>query len=299
MTQIRFKGSSLSRQSPTHLVAWKNSNPYLTKSLDCIKERNPARFEIMQRKSNQDIQWLEFDLLANAKGISHAVLLRHGGTSQGPYASLNVSTTIGDEEGAVQENLSRVETALQLSPVHFLNQVHGTHIVEVKKKSAPFHPANGDALICSIPGAPLLLNHADCQAALIYDPVGHVVAAVHAGWRGNVHNFYKKVVDRLKEMGSNPADLLVGISPSLGPEHAQFINYEHELPKHFWPYQIKPMYFDLWAIAEDQFKEAGVLPHHIEMARICTFTNKDDCFSYRRDKTTGRHGSVIVLNDPT
>ncbi|MFQ5729954.1 MAG: hypothetical protein ACE5GN_06305, partial [Waddliaceae bacterium] len=34
--------------------------------------------------------------------------------------------------------------------------------------------------------------------------------------------------------GSLPADLLVGISPSLGPQSAEFINYRQEFPEPFW-----------------------------------------------------------------
>jgi len=38
-----------------------------------------------------------------------------------------------------------------------------------------------------------------------------------------------------------------------------------------------------------------VLRHHIEVAGICTFANAQDFFSYRRDRVTGRNGTVVML----
>ena len=143
-----------------------------------------------------------------------------------------------------------------------------------------------------------MMKHADCQAAIFYDPVHHALANVHSGWRGNVKNIYQTTILKMASVfGTKPQDLLVGISPSLGPQHAEFKNYKVEFPEHFWSFQVCPEYFDLWAIARHQLEEAGVLPYHIEIAGICTYANKEDCYSYRRDKVTGRHATLAMLRD--
>ncbi|MFI5344380.1 MAG: polyphenol oxidase family protein, partial [Chlamydiales bacterium] len=153
-----------------------------------------------------------------------------------------------------------------------------------------------DGLICKTAGISLMMTHADCQIALIYDPIQHIVSNIHCGWRGSVLNIYAEGINMLKtRFGSNPADLLVCISPSLGPDEAEFINYRHELPEEFWPFQVRPTYFDFWSISEYQLQAAGILPHHIEMARLSTYSNSHDFFSYRRDKITGRHATCITL----
>ena len=65
---------------------------------------------------------------------------------------------------------------------------------------------------------------------------------------------------------TNPNDLRAGISPSLGPCCAEFINYQSELPRSFHNYQVKPDHFNFWSISRDQLISAGVKPENIETA---------------------------------
>jgi polyphenol oxidase len=107
---------------------------------------------------------------------------------------------------------------------------------------------------------------------------------------------YKAAVNHMKmSYQSKPEELLVCISPSLGPESAEFVNYRTELPEPFWEFQSSPLHFDLWSIAENQLIEAGVLPYHIQIARIDTFANGEDYFSYRRSNKCGRQATVCSL----
>ena len=87
----------------------------------------------------------------------------------------------------------------------------------------------------------------------------------------------------------------MGISPSLGPQSAEFTHYRHELPESFWAFQINPNYFNFWEISRWQLETEGILPHHIQIAEIDTRSTPEDYFSYRREKISGRHGSFIEL----
>ncbi len=190
--------------------------------------------------------------------------------------------------------IDQMRGALGLKHLAYLTQVHGTTIHEV---STSGHIGEGDALILTKPGTAALIKHADCQATLFYDPINHFAAAAHCGWRGSVQNIYAKVIDRLVYLGASPQDLKVAISPSLGPSNAQFIHYKDELPPSFHKHQVVPLYFDFWAISKEQLTDAGLLPQNIEMARICTYANPLDYYSYRRDPTeANRHGTIIALN---
>ena len=142
-----------------------------------------------------------------------------------------------------------------------------------------------------------MIKHADCQAAIFYDPEHRAIANVHCGWRGNVQNIYRETVREMRRhFASRPENILVAISPSLGPEKAEFINFKKELPEAFLPYQVKPTYFDLWAISRMQLESEGILSHHIQIASICTYSHPEDYFSFRRDnRVTGNHGTVAVL----
>ena len=248
----------------------------------------------MIRHEKNGIAWVEFELLAEIQGLTHGIFLRKGGVSKGSFDSLNLSFGVGDERAAVEENRKRVQEILQVPPFVFPQMCHGDAIAEVKEAVSPDFPCDG--LMTNRGGIPFLVTHADCQVAIFYDPLKKAVANVHCGWRGNVANIYGKTIDKMQaQYGSKPEELLVCISPSLGPDHAQFIHYEKELPSTFLDYQVKPFYFNFWSISEAQLIEGGILPHHIEIARYCTYTNANDCFSYRKDKGCGRNAVVTFL----
>lgn len=252
----------------------------------------------MQRHHKNGLEWLEFDLLADCPRVKHALFLRHGGVSVGRYASFNFGRDVGDDPAHVAENERRLKSVLCGSARDRLitgRGVHGTSIAFVDEGSSEEIVAV-DGLMTACPHLTLKMHHADCQIAFLYDPIKHVIANIHSGWRGSVVNIYQKAVDKMRQIyNCAPQDLLVCISPSLGPAHAEFIHYRQELPKPFWDFQVRSSYFDFWAITEMQLKEAGVLPHHIEVARVCTHAHPEDFFSHRRDKLTGRHAACITL----
>jgi copper oxidase (laccase) domain-containing protein len=62
-----------------------------------------------------------------------------------------------------------------------------------------------------------------------------------------------------------------------------------------WTYQVRPAYFDLWRLSQDQLTAAGVSPARLHLAGLCTRCGAVDFFSYRREKMTGRQGAIIAL----
>jgi hypothetical protein len=149
-----------------------------------------------------------------------------------------------------------------------------------------------------------MIQQADCQAVLLFDPVRQVIAAVHCGWRGSVQNILSQVLQVMMEnYATAPADVQAVISPSLGPCCAEFINYRHELPPEFEQFMVRKNYFDFRQISRYQLVSAGMSDERIASANMCTCCN-DDYFSYRRacrlqNGQTGRNCSVIALKDNT
>ncbi|MBI2742754.1 MAG: peptidoglycan editing factor PgeF [Chlamydiales bacterium] len=248
----------------------------------------------MLRKKDQGVEWLEFELLADEPKLKHAIFLRHGGVSSGPFASLNVGGGTNDDAKCIEENRERVKRCMGVDELISGKQVHGKVIAHFEKRGQEVGDCDG--LATDQKGAALMIKHADCQAAIIYDPILNVLANVHCGWRGNVQNIYAEAVAALSSRyGSKPENLLVGISPSLGPQNAEFKNYREELPESFWQFQIKSTYFNLWEVSRFQLLALGILPHHIQVASICTFDIREDYFSYRRDKVTGRNCTIALI----
>jgi YfiH family protein len=244
------------------------------------------------RKEANGIEWLEFELFQGLP-LQHAVFLRKGGVSTGPFASLNLGRYAGDEEKHIEENQKRVAACFDFLPITYVEQVHKDAVVEIVKEGEKII---ADALITNKRSLPLAMTHADCQVAIFYDARNHALAVVHAGWRGNVLNIYEKTLAKMEQLyGSKREELLVVISPSLGPNAAEFIHYKEEFPPSFWKFQIRHNYFDLWVIAENQLQQSGVPLEHIQIARQCTFENPSDFFSYRREKKSGRHATIASL----
>lgn len=249
----------------------------------------------MIRKQNDHLQWLEFELLTDLPHLVHAVLLRQGGFSQSHFGGLNLSKTVGDHLPHVEANLDLVKSTFDLPFLFSSRLTHGNDVITVTPQTLESRPL-ADGMITCHPGIGLLNTHADCQAAIFYDPIHHALANVHCGWRGSTKNIYAAVIQQMKSVYNSRAEnLLVCISPSLGPQSAEFIHFREELPESFWAFQTKATFFDFWAISERQLKEAGVLSDHIQIAGIDTFTNPVDYFSYRRDKITGRQGTIACL----
>jgi YfiH family protein len=180
----------------------------------------------------------------------------------------------------------------------FMNQRHGENILILDKNTPrKFGEApSADALITDQPHIGLMVKQADCQGVIIFDPIKQVVANVHCGWRGNATNILGKVVSRMNRyFGSKGSHLVAGIGPSLGPCCAEFVTHEKIFPKNFQPFMVRENYFDLWALSQRQLMEAGVRKDNIEFAGLCTQCRSDLFYSYRREKRTGRFGSVAML----
>lgn len=235
-------------------------------------------------KEYNGVQWLTFELLAD-QPIVHGCFMRHGGHSKGPLESLNLGRRVGDQPENVEANWRVVSQSLNKevkTPFEHLVSAKLCHGADVHEITSTFEEIPiSDSLITNRPQCAIATTQADCQAAIFYDPIHHAMANVHCGWRGNVNNVYGATINVMAATyHTNPADLLVCISPSLGPDHAAFLNYRQELPQTFWDFQFRPYHFDLWEISRWQLKQAGVLDQHIQIAQIDTYANQD-YFSHR------------------
>lgn len=234
--------------------------------------------------------------------VSFHFFTRHGGVSSGSYASLNVSHGTGDDPGNIEKNRALIRGRVKTERLLSARQVHSSRVyVDTGEISTSHEAEEYDALISNEPGTALMIQQADCQAVLLHDPVGRVIAAVHNGWRGSVANIIAVTVEEMeRSFATDPADLQACISPSLGPCCAEFVNFERELPESFYPFQVREKYFDFWGISAAQLTAAGLRREAIRLPEICTSCSTD-YFSYRRSvreavPRCGRHASVICLD---
>lgn len=246
--------------------------------------------------------FFQFPNLSRFSNIRHGIFSRKNGHSKPPYKSLNTSYSTGDDSRNVKLNRSVISKCFDGNQLVFARQVHGTKAVVFAKKSItlkkrfPDVIPECDAMITDIKKRSLVIQVADCQSILMYDSVRQVVANVHSGWRGSINNIIGRTISVMeKEFDSKPGNIVTGISPSLGPCCAEFVNYKDEIPEQLWKYKDGSDYFDFWAISVGQLCDAGVLKENIYSSEMCTKCNTDLFFSYRGEGTTGRFAAVIGL----
>jgi len=245
---------------------------------------------------------LQFPRLVSHDRLVHAVFTRKGGVSEAPYDTLNVSYDTDDRPECVSKNMQIIRDAIGAKDLAFMNQVHGKEILVLRQHDFDGlrEPVNADAMITDIPQLALMVKQADCQGVLLFDPTKGVVANVHCGWRGNVINILRSVVERMtSDFGCLATDLAAAIGPSLGPCCSEFIDYERVFPPDFRHFMVREAYFNLWEISHHQLLEAGLRKEHIEVAGICTRCQTDLFYSYRGEGETGRFATVVMLKGDT
>ena len=165
-----------------------------------------------------------------ASGADAAVTARDGGVSSGPYATLNLSLSVGDDPARVLENRRRLAAALGANPGDFVfaRQVHGAGVRIVgpaDRGSGAFTLDDAvpdtDALVTTSPDVVLAILTADCVPIVLHDPVAGVLACVHAGWRGTVARVPAAAVAAMQSLGSRPSDILAGVGPAVAPARYQ------------------------------------------------------------------------------
>jgi YfiH family protein len=249
------------------------------------------------------LRYFQFDAL----NVRHAVFTRHGGVSPGPWDSLNVGGTVGDEIERVRENRRLSFDALGCAPESIFDvwQVHSADAVcadAPRKTDEPYQKA--DIILTDNPEVTLFMRFADCVPILVHDPVREVVGVAHAGWLGTVRDVAGALVSTMQgKYGSTPSDLIACIGPSIGPDHyevgedviaqvRQTFGVDSEMVLQS---RNAGTHLDLWKANRYLLERCGV--NRIELAGICTACHTDDWFSHRAEKgKTGRFGALISLS---
>jgi len=248
------------------------------------------------------------------EGLEALVSTRTGGTSAEPYASLNLGLGAGDDPDAVIENRSRLLSAYGLDPSRsvWCRQTHSNRVAVVSAGDAGRGALDmdsaiqeTDALVTDAIGLSLCVTVADCVPIAIYDPMAPAIAVVHAGWGGTASRIASRTVEVMQEQfGTDPARLLAGIGPSIGPTDYEVgdevIDRVHEAYGPRASTLLQPgdggkALLDLWRANSLDLEEAGVDPRNIEVAGISTATALDRFYSHRTEGTTGRFAAVVSL----
>ena len=224
---------------------------------------------------------------------------RLGGVSQPPFDGFNLAAHVDDDPAAVAKNREALRVHLPSEP-KWLTQVHGASVAEA---DALPDPEEADAAVARQSGTVCAVLTADCLPVLFCDDAGSVVAAAHAGWRGLASGVLEACIDA---MGTEPNRILAWMGAAIGPEAFEvgdevrqaFIEQDALSATCFRPTGHLTLDFaparwmaDIYTLARLRMARHGV--QHVYGGGLCTFTDPQRFYSYRREPRTGRMASLI------
>lgn len=231
---------------------------------------------------------------------------RLGGVSQEAHlASLNLAYGRGDEASVVEENQSRFFEAVfgnaDLSLAARREQIHSADIAYADKGG--IYPP-GDGFYTDTAGVILTVKVADCVPILLADPKRHLIAALHAGWRGTVSGIARKGVEALVGMGADPRDIQVAVGASIRPCCYEVREDFYAAVKDLCGEDFAARFITPRRREENTFsadvvgmnlailKEAGIKDENISVMPICTACHSDVFFSHRA--SGGKRGTMMA-----
>ena len=253
---------------------------------------------IFDEKTVDGVPFLSYPMLEETGIVYHGFSTKLGGVSKGCWATMNISTTRGDDPEDVEENQRRIARAIGVKPedMTFTNQTHTTNVAVVRAEDKGRRFMETDGMITNVPGICLVTFYADCVPLYFVDPVKKAIGLSHSGWRGTVGKIGKVTVELMqKTYGSDPKDILAAIGPSICQDCYEvsedvIVKFQKSFEEKYWPelfYQKEngKYQLNLWKANELVFEEAGILKKHIAVTNVCTHCNPDILFSHRTPGT--------------
>jgi polyphenol oxidase len=241
-------------------------------------------------------------------GVRHGFFTRHGGVSQGVYASLNGGVGSSDDPASVAENRARMAAALGLAADRLLvpYQVHSADVATISEPWAPDARPRCDGVVTATPGLALGVTGADCGMILFADASARVIGAAHAGWKGARDGVVEATVAAMTALGAAPAHIVAVLGPCImlasyevGPEFVAAFDADAEAPGFFAPSRnAGRSLFDLHGYIGLRAARAGI-GTFVDLG-LDTYADENRFFSYRRkthrsEADYGRLVSAIAL----
>ncbi len=191
---------------------------------------------------------------------------------------------------------------------YFNKQIHSNNIV-LGSKYDQSRRIEADGIISDKSNQNIWIYTADCMPILFADKGSRIVAAAHCGRKGLEKKIIIKILDAMKNLGSQKKNILVAIGPSISKENYlvdekclkdfykkifneidsnQLIDMKnrHKNSKHKYNLDIREY-------AYKQLINNGIIPHHIDISNKCTYKANSEFFSWRKEKNSKRNWNFI------
>jgi len=226
---------------------------------------------------------------------------RSGGSSGGPFESLNVGMNVGDRRELVRRNRALLLDAAGIDQDELARaeQVHGARVAVARRGA--LH-GGVDGLVTSEKDLALAISTADCYAVLVYAPSERALGALHVGRNGAAEGIIEHSTALMHDsfrIGMSGSIALIG--PGICSECYEVGEHEaKQFPARFRILQGGRYRLDLLSFCREELQRCGIRPERIFEAGLCTSCNPRLFYSYRRDGgITGRHWMLARMrHDP-
>lgn len=231
------------------------------------------------------------------KNVKAFASTRVGGFSSAPYQGLNLGAHVGDDPSIVEKNRAWLaqQADMPSAPI-WLNQTHSTVVAQVSAPTTQVLDADG--VFTSASNVVCSAMTADCLPVLLTNTQDTQVAAVHAGWRGLANG----IVENALELFSG--EVMAWLGPAIGPQAFEvgedvlqaFVDFDSQAHQAFTPRDVEGKWLaDMSKLATQRLNKLGIT--QVFDSGLCTFQDKEDFYSYRRDGVTGRQATFIWIED--
>ena len=258
-------------------------------------------------KKNNDLIYMSSTVI----GARHAFLTRFGGVSQGPFASLNLGSNLGDDPAAVRENYRRAAALMGagIDECAVTKQVHGNvvRIVTAADRHVCMStvPYEADGIVTAERGLPLFCFTADCVPALLLDPEAGVAGAVHCGWRSSVADILKNALVQMERLGARPERVRAALGPAIGRCCFETDGDVPEAVSRYLDGNTDGLFVrrpdgktlvDLRAANKRRLLQLGMREENIDLSEECTVCSHEKYWSHRYTKgIRGSQAACIVM----
>lgn len=201
----------------------------------------------------------------------------------------------GDMKKEVKNRTRFMDTLFPAPTALFMaEQVHGSGVTVLTEEERATNMVSGaDALVYKVkPGKKVALGvvAADCVPLLLADPQAHVIATIHAGWKGVLGSIVPKTIGEMIKRGARAGHIIGVIGPHIGMCHYDvsksragiFLKTFAADPK-VASFFEGSWHLDLGFATLRQLLDAGITFGHIDAPITCTACQIDHFFSYRKD----------------
>lgn len=200
-------------------------------------------------------------------------------------------------------------TGLPAERIVIPHQVHDTRCLIVDKAFLSLNHDERterlegiDAVVTNLPDTLICISTADCIPVLIHDSHHHVVAAIHAGWRGTVQRIVEHTFHLMQEQyGTEGNDCHAIIGPGISLESFEVGDevYERFQQAGFdmstLAQRFEKWHIDLKLCNRQQLLACDIPPQNIYTSPICTLKDTTYFSARREGIQTGRNMTCITI----